>query len=76
MNKGLKKWLEKYSMIDYDRDHWCATGKDLERLWRDATTAEQERCIERCRALQQKYRNKERRYIVQRCIDYMEVNDD
>jgi len=44
---NLSEWLDNYRMIDFDRDHWCATGKDLERLWefrgKQATAAQRER---------------------------------
>ena len=46
---NLSEWLDNYRMIDFDRDHWCATGTDLERLWKfrgkQATAAEQARLL-------------------------------
>ena len=40
-----------------------------------STTKARKRCVERCEILMRKFRSKERRYIVQRCIDYIMADD-
>jgi len=46
-----------------------------EQAWSAATRVERERCVQRCEELARKYRNKERKYIANRCATYIQKED-